>query len=469
MCDQFGEMPNNQPAAEVDVYNPGEHAAKLQAHLQARGIISKISYHEPKPLFGGDSSSEDELEANNKAEWYWLDSKNNSQGPVLWEYVEVLGKSYPDMMIWKKGQEDWENYKNLRKSQSGTDLWWYKMGDREMGPIGTWEMVNKVTSGQLSRKTLVINAKASSDKWRPCYEYEQMNMLDRTRGGYETVVPEMLDEEKQLPEHYKLHLKESKVVINNVQQIDQEIHLSGELDPWPDIPGEPPGEVLRACAGLGGWHGFVPWRGLVGEVIYNWPESDNRLIKVEAPNPETMEDANYYIIISTKGLVTYKHHQSSNKAEDVDKKSSPVRPLSPKSVPCAESSEPPLKKRKVEGGGIVIVPREQQVGLSFSDNELDQEQSKTEELPSVALVPVNNADTLEDGEIDISGDENPDKMDDSISGDEDIAKDAVGPVQDKNDFMKVPNQIWKPMRAPNRELKNKWDLPGEGWKPDELG
>jgi len=469
MCDQFGEMPNNQPAAEVDVYNPGEHAAKLHAHLQARGIIPKITYHDPKPLFGADSSSEDELEAKSKAEWYWLDSKNNSQGPVLWEYVEVLGKSYPDMMIWKKGQGDWEHYKNLRKSMSGTDLWWYKIGDKEMGPIGTWEIINKVTSGQLSRKTLVINAKATDDKWRPCFEWDQMNMLDKSRGGYETVVPEMLDEEKYIPDHYKLHLKESKVVINDVQKIDQDIHLSDKLDPWPDLPGEPPGEVLQACAGPGGWHGFVPWRGLVGEVIYNWPESDIRLVKVEAPNPETMDDTNYYIIISTTGLVTYKHHQTANKSDDVDRNTSHTTSVSAKKVvPHAESTEQPLKKRKVEGG-IVIVPRKQQPQSPFQSSEADHELPMSEELRSVKLVALDDPELLEEGQTDISGDENPDKLDDAISGDEDITKDSVGPVQDKNDFMKVPNQIWKPMRAPNRELKNKWDLPGEGWKPDELG
>jgi len=491
LCDQFQEMPDNQPAAagdEDEGYSMSEHQRMLESHLRARGMAPAVQNKGPPPLFG--DSSDDELDTPAPV-WYYLDSKSKHQGPVTWPYLETLGKKFPNMMVWKKGNQDWAKFKNIVKSMSGQELWYYRVDGEEYGPLGTWELVNLVTSGRLDRKADAIPNTATDDVWKPMYQWPALSMVDPTRGGYETVVPEMLEQDKDLPDHFKLHFKGASVVLNDVHKIDQDVHLTEKLDPWPDVKDHPPGEVLKGCAGPSGWGGFVPWRGLVGEVIHNWPESEWRLVNVEAPNPSTMEDTTYYYIVSTLGLVTYKHHKTAKKEylEDTKVGLPPgVGPNDPKAAstfagtkttnpepvggppagperppttteattvpePTEDLEGPPLKKRKLlpeakSSGGIVLIPRDQQKLLAPLP-----EKKEGEEKGEVAPPPVAPEENALEGPVPI-------EEEDEISGDEDALKNEP---KNKKDFMAVPSMIWKPMKAPNRQVSSKWDLPGQGW------
>jgi len=341
-------------------YSASEHTRKLKEHLKNReNRKRKLEQIEKSDQ---DSSDDEEELTEGKPVWYYLNSNRITQGPLKWSCISKIGVDFPSMLVWKKGQENWVKFEKISKAMSGSDLWYYKIGQKEMGPAGTWELVNRVTAGNLNRNMLttkvLVTAPDRISVWKPMFEWPEFSMLNKDRGGDETVLEEVY--KPPVAGNYKHHLTGTRVVISNLEKIDEISYETDKLNPWPHIPGEPSPEELQRRAGPNGWGEFSPSRGLVGMVIYHWPMSDLRLVKVEAQRAATLGQliaSKYegdkaegtiesfyrkmnevsYVVISSEGLIASKH-QNEKKETKSDKTIAPP--------PGLENLRPPPSKKK---------------------------------------------------------------------------------------------------------------------------
>jgi len=387
-------------------YSASEHTRKLKEHLKSRESRKRKLEQMEKP--DEDSSDDEEELTEGKPVWYYLNSNRITQGPLKWSCITKIGADFPSMLVWKKGQKNWVKFEKISKAMSGSDLWYYKIGQKEMGPAGTWELVNRVTAGNLNRNMLTTKVLATAPDgisvWKPMFEWPEFSMLNKDRGGDETIAEEVY--KPPVAGNYKHHLTGTRVVISDLEKIDELSYETDKLNPWPHIPGEPSPDELQRRAGPNAWGGFSPSRGLVGVVIHHWPMSDLRLVKLEAQRAATLGQliaSKYegdkaegtiesfyhkmnevcYVVISSEGLIASKHQDEKKEAKN-DKTIAPP--------PGLENLRPPPSKKKKSNDNpntkeseYEIVPQEYGVTIVPKGVKLLADESVLNEGGSAAL------------------------------------------------------------------------------------